>query len=82
MMVHQSFDAATAYPAALSLQLDMDARAAIASAGVAMDPLDVVDELAIGGGSPALRARAPSIITGRREAEHIAQNPHRVAMLE
>src|SRR5580700_970437 len=78
VMAHQSLDAATAHPAALSLQLDMDARAAIASAGVAMDPLDVVDELAIGGGSPALRARAPGIITGRRDPEHIAQNPHRV----
>ena len=60
------------------LQLDMDARAAIASAGVAMDSLDVVDELAIGGGSPALRARAPDIITCRLDPEHIAQNPHRV----
>src|SRR5882672_5614737 len=52
VMAHQSLDAATARPAALSLQLDMDARAAIASAGVAMDPLDVVDEVTIGGGSP------------------------------
>jgi hypothetical protein len=49
---HQSLDAATAHPAALSLQLNMDARAAIASARVPMDPFDVVDEITIGGGSP------------------------------
>jgi hypothetical protein len=43
-------------PAALGPQLGMDARATIASAGIAMDPSDVLDELTIGGGSPALRA--------------------------
>src|SRR5450755_3902360 len=75
VMAHQSLDAATAHPAALSLQLDMDARAAIASADVAMDPLDVVDELTIGGRSPALRPRAPGIIAGRRYPEHLAQDP-------
>src|SRR5882762_2184654 len=37
---HQSLKATAARPAALSPQLDMDARAAIASADVAMDPLD------------------------------------------
>src|ERR1700724_3462320 len=58
VMAHQSLDAAAAYPAALRLQFDMDARAAVASTGVAMDPLDVVDELTIGGRAPALRARA------------------------
>src|SRR5580700_2720973 len=78
VVAHQSLDAAAAHPAALGLQLDMDTRAAIASAGVAMDPLDVVDEFSIGDRSPALRARAPGIITGRRDPEHIAQNPHRV----
>ena len=56
----------------------MDARAAIASAGVAMDPLDVVDEVTIGGRSLALRARAPGIIAGRRDREHVAQHRHRV----
>src|SRR3981189_348403 len=48
---HQSLDATAARPAPLSPQLGMDARTAIASACVAMDPLDVVDELAIGAGS-------------------------------
>src|SRR5256886_5783237 len=48
---HQSLDATTARPAALSPQLGMNARAAIAAIGVAMDPLDVVDEVSIGGGS-------------------------------
>jgi hypothetical protein len=45
---HQPLDATTARPAALSLQLDMDTRAAIAPAGVAVDPPDVVDEVTIG----------------------------------
>src|SRR5258705_11653913 len=56
----------------------MYARATIASVGVAMDPFDVVDELTIGGRSPALRARAPGIITGRRYLEHLAQDSHRI----
>jgi len=48
-MAHQSLDPTAAHPAALSLQLGMDARAAIAPACVAMNLLDVVDELTIGG---------------------------------
>src|SRR5207248_7775458 len=68
---HQSLDATAARPAALSPQLGMNARAAIAAIGVAMDPLDVVDEVSIGGGSLALRARSPGIIAGRRDAEHV-----------
>jgi len=56
MMAHQSFDAAAAHAAALRLQLDVNARAAIASAGIAMDPSDVLDECTIGSRSPALRA--------------------------
>jgi hypothetical protein len=35
-------------------------RAAIASAGLAVDPFDIVGERTIGGGSPALRAPAPA----------------------
>ena len=77
-MAHQPLDTTTAHPAALSLQLGMDTRAAIASAGVAMDLLDVVDQLTIGGRSLALRARAPSIIAGRRDSEHVAQDRHRI----
>src|ERR1700737_4026417 len=69
---------APSHPAALSLQFDMDTRATIASVGVAMDPLDVVNEVTIGGGSPALRARAPGIIAGRRDTEHAAHDRHRV----
>src|ERR1700758_3280837 len=49
---HQSLDAASARAAALSPQLGMDARAAIAAIGVAVNPLDVIDELTIGGGLP------------------------------
>src|SRR5665213_1019206 len=78
VMAHQPLDAATAHPAALRRQLNMDTRAAIASAGVAMDPLDVVDEVTIGGGPPALRTRAPSIIAGRRDLERATHDPHRV----
>src|SRR5450631_4644254 len=48
---HQSLDATAARPAALSPQLGMDARAAIAAIGVAVNPPDVVDELTVGGGS-------------------------------
>src|SRR3954451_11364516 len=74
VMTHQSLDATAADPAALRLQLDVDARTAIASAGIALDPSDVLDELAIGGRSLALRARAPGIIAGRRDGEHVAQD--------
>jgi hypothetical protein len=45
---HQSLDATAARSTALSPQLGVDARAAIASVGFAMDLLDVVDEIAIG----------------------------------
>jgi hypothetical protein len=48
---HQSLDATAARPAALSSQLGIDARAAI---GVAVNPLDVVNEFTVGG-SRALR---------------------------
>src|ERR1700737_3621313 len=78
VMAHQSLDATAAHPAALSLQFDMDTRATIASVGVAMDPLDVVNEVTIGGGSPALRARAPGIIAGRGDTEHTAHDRSRV----
>src|SRR3981081_33904 len=57
----------------------MDTRATIPSVGVAMNPLDVVHEVTIGGGSPALRARAPSIIAGRRDTENDTHDRHRVA---
>lgn len=56
----------------------MDARAAIAAIGLAVNPLDVVDELPIGGGSLALRARPPGIIADRRDAEHVAHDCHRI----
>src|SRR3984885_2931230 len=52
---HQSFDATTAYPAALILQLLVDAGAAIASADIAMNPPDVIHKLAVSNRSPALR---------------------------
>src|SRR4029077_5486827 len=44
---HQSLEAAAARPAALSPHLGMDPRAAVAAIGVAVNPLDVVDELTI-----------------------------------
>jgi hypothetical protein len=56
----------------------MDARAAIASAGIAMDPLDVVKEVTIGDGSPALRARTPSILARPRDPEHVVHDRHLV----
>src|ERR1700736_4649267 len=77
-LAHQSLDATAAHATALRSQLGMDARAAIASAGIAMDPFDVVDEVTIGGGSSTLRARAPGIIPGRRDPEHVAQERHGV----
>jgi hypothetical protein len=43
-----------------------------------MDPLDVVHELTIGGGSPALRARAPGVIASRRNTENVAHDHHRI----
>src|ERR1700754_481319 len=75
---HQSLDAASARAAALSPQLGMDARAAIAAIGIAVNPLDVVDELTIGGGSLTLWARPPGIIASRRDAEHAAHDLHRI----
>src|ERR1700758_2382596 len=78
MAAHQSLDATAAAPAAMSPQLGMDARAAIAAIGVAVNPPDVVDELTIGCGSLALRARAPGIIAGRRDTEHAAHDHHRI----
>jgi hypothetical protein len=50
----------------------------IASAGIAVDPSDVIDEFTIGCGSQALRARAPGIKAGRRDPEYVAQDPHRI----
>jgi hypothetical protein len=47
-MAHQSLDATAARSTTLSPQLDVDARAAIASVGFAMDLLNVVDQTAIG----------------------------------
>src|SRR4029078_581980 len=47
---HQSLDATPARPAALSPQLGMHARAAIAAIGVAVKPVDMLDESTIGGG--------------------------------
>src|SRR5262249_27547824 len=51
-------------------QLDMDTRAAITPAGVAVDPPDVVDEVTIGS--------RPGIIAGRRDAKHVAQQRNRI----
>jgi hypothetical protein len=56
----------------------MDARAAIAALGVTVNPLDIVDDLTVGGGSRALRARPPRIIAGRRDAEYVAHDRHRI----
>ena len=75
---HQSLDAAATCSAALSPQLGMDARAAIAPTGVAVDPLDVIDESSIVGGPPALRASAPGIIASWRDTQHVAQDRHRI----
>src|SRR6202790_1657966 len=75
---HQSLDATAARPAALRPQFGMEARTAVASTGVAVDPLDVVDEFTVGGGSPALRACAPGIIAGRRDLEHVAHDLYRI----
>ena len=78
MMAHQPLDASAADPASLRLQLCMDPRTAIASAVVAMNPLDVTQKATICRRPPALRARAPSVIAGRRDAEHAAHDRHRV----
>src|ERR1700692_759395 len=63
---HQSLDTTATGSAALRAHRGMHARAAIAAIGLAVTPLDLVDELTIGGGSRALRARPPGIITSRR----------------
>jgi hypothetical protein len=76
--VHQPLYTTAARPAPLRLQFGMDTRAAITPSHVAVDPLDVIDEVTIGGRSPAFRTRAPGIIAGRRDPEHAAQDRHRV----
>jgi hypothetical protein len=73
---HQPLDATTACPVALGLQFAMDTRAAITFVIVVMDPFDVVQQGEVFGGSAALRARAPGIIAGRRDTEHVAHDPH------
>jgi hypothetical protein len=78
MTAHQLLDATAACSTALSPQLGVDAWAAIASVGFAMDMLDVVDEFAVGDSSLTLQARAPSIITRWRNPKHVAQDPHRI----
>src|SRR5438067_12386433 len=65
-------------PRPSALKLGMDARDTIAAACIAVDPLDVVDEFTVGGGSLTLRPRAPGIIASRRDPEHIAQDCHRI----
>jgi hypothetical protein len=75
---HQSLDAIAARSAALSPQLSMDARAAIATIGVAVNLLDIVDERTIGGGLRALRARPLSMLASRGDAEHVAHDRHRI----
>jgi hypothetical protein len=75
---HQSLDAAATRPAALSPQPGMDAGAAIAAIGIAVNPLDIVDEFTVSGGSRALRARPPGIVASRRDAEHAAHDLHRI----
>src|ERR1700710_3082501 len=78
VMAHQPLNTTAAPPTALSLQLGMDARAAIASACVAMDLLDVVNDLTVGRGSPALRAPTPGLISGRRGGEDVPQGRPRL----
>lgn len=58
IMPNQSLGCDHGSPPTQSLQLDMDARAAITAAGVAMDSFDFVDEVSVGSRSSALRARA------------------------
>src|ERR1700733_8040788 len=55
VVAHQSLDAAAARPAALSPQLGMDAGAAIAAIGIAVNPLDIGDEVPVWGGAAAPR---------------------------
>jgi hypothetical protein len=59
--MHQSLDVTAARPTALDSQFGMDARAAVAAFCVAINPLDVVDELTVGNGPLALRARPPGV---------------------
>src|SRR5262249_48038415 len=68
---HQSLDATAARPTALDSQFGMDARAAIAAVCVAINPLDVVDELTVGNRPLALRARPPGVIASTRAADRL-----------
>ena len=76
-MAHKSLDASVT-------QLRGKGEAGIAHEGslaahtIAVDPLDVIDELSIVGGPPALRTSAPGIIASWRDTQHVAQDRHRI----
>jgi hypothetical protein len=76
--VHQPLDPPAAGAASLRLQSGMDARAAIASAAVPMDPPDRGHKLTIGCRSRAARTQAPSVIAGRRDLEHATEDVNRI----
>src|SRR4051812_46588749 len=56
----------------------MNPRAAIAAMVVAINPLDVRQQLAIGNGPRAFRTRPPNVVASRRDLEHTAHDPHRI----
>ena len=76
MVAHLSLDPAAACTMPLRSELDMNPRAAIAAMAVAIDPLDVRQQLAIGNGPRAFRTRPPSVVAGRRDLEHTAHHPY------
>src|SRR5947209_7216501 len=75
---HLPLDPATACTMALSFELGMNARAAIAAMTVAMNPLDVLQQFAIGRGAGTFRPRSPSIVARDRDVEDTAHDPDRI----
>jgi hypothetical protein len=77
-MAHLPLDPTSAGMVSLGFEFGMNARAAIAAMAVAMSLLDILQQTSIGHGPGAFRARPPSIVARRRDAEHAAHDLDRI----
>ncbi|MCP1838626.1 transposase [Bradyrhizobium sp. USDA 4538] len=78
MPLHHPLDPATAGAASLRRQSGMDSPTAIAPATVLIDLPDLSQQRGIGLCPFAHRSRAPSVIAGRRDLEHLTYQTNRI----
>src|SRR5215207_48005 len=78
MAAHLPLDPAPACVMSSCLEFGMNARAAVAAMAVAMNPLDILQQLSIAHGTSAFRARPPSVVARRRDLQHAAHDPDRI----